>query len=250
MKHTSLILLCLLTSIAVWAGPSANLLECPKSKVDKGLWIHHTGFTINYNRSWRIPNWVAYTLYPSDTQGKVPRASDFEPDPATGTDCATNDDYRGSGWDRGHMAPAGDMKWNADAMRQSFYFSNICPQNRNLNGGDWRLLEERLRIWAQQGDTLYIVCGPLPMQHPRTIGPNKVAVPEAFFKVVLRHNRQGWSAIGFIMPNTDGKHPLSYYACSIDEVEKKTHNDFFYQLPDKLENQLEASYQINDWKWK
>ena len=98
---------------------------------------------------------------------------------------ATNADYTRSGYDKGHMAPAADMKWSPQAMEESFYFSNMCPQHPQLNRRGWKNLEEKIRDWAIADSAIIIICGPIVAKQPKTIGKNKVVVPQQFFKVVL-----------------------------------------------------------------
>lgn len=208
--------------------------------------IQHTGYTVSYNDNWRIPNWVAYELTREETMGTTARSNKFIPDPLVNGVETNTHDYSNSGYDRGHMAPAADMKWSAKAMRESFYLSNICPQLHNLNAGDWKELEERGRDWAQEEKSIYIVCGPIVGKSPKRIGINKIAVPNAFFKVFLTYGKHP-KAIGFIMKHQKGNRPLRTYAMSIDEVEKATGIDFFPSLPDKQEKELEMMNQPNDW---
>ncbi len=146
-----------------------------------------------------------------------------------------------SGYDRGHMAPAADMKWSKQAMAESFYMSNICPQNPNLNRGDWNDLEEKSRQWAKKYGAVYIACGPV-YDHgkPKRIGNNKVAVPDAFYKVILINDSKTPQAIGFLFPNKAGHKPLKKYIVTVDSVEKRTGIDFFPALPDEVENRIEA----------
>lgn len=209
--------------------------------------VEHIGYTLSFNTKHNIPNWVAYDLTSQEVAGVTPRAKHFEPDPQI-IGCPTTDDYKNSGYDRGHMAPAGDMKWSEQAMTESFYLSNICPQNHNLNGGDWKALEEHLRTMATQYEKVYIACGPIISAKPKTIGMyHQVAVPDAFFKVVLRKKGDSWSAIGFMMPNQAGHKSLNKYAMSVDDIEIITDMDFFYNLPDEIEENVESSYSLKDW---
>lgn len=209
--------------------------------------IEHTGFIVNYNQSWRIPNWVGYQLTKKETSGPEKRSNSFMADPDADGVVVSSYDYKNSGYDKGHMAPAGDMKWSPLAMTESFYFSNICPQNHNLNGGDWRLLEERCRKWAEEYDDIYIVCGPIVSSDHKTIGLNDIAVPDAFFKVILRTIADSAVSIGFIFPNASGHKPLSAYAVSVDSVELVTHMDFFSCLPDSIEEKTEKTYSLSIW---
>ncbi len=210
--------------------------------------ITHLGYTVSYNPMWKIPNWVAYELTSSETRGEVPRVNGFLPDPQVRGTRVVHKDYSNSGFDRGHMAPAGDMKWSEQAMRESFYTTNICPQNRNLNAGDWKSLEEQARDWAQRYGNVYIACGPIVSDNYTTIGRNcRIVVPEAFYKVFMRKKRSGWTTIGFVFPNKAGSRPLMTYMHTVDEVEKLTGIDFFYLLPDSIESQVEADFNVIDW---
>ena len=172
---------------------------------------------------------------------KEERTDKFLPDPDVRGAKAYSNDYTKSGYDRGHMAPAADMKWSKQAMAESFYMSNICPQNPNLNRGDWNDLEEKSRQWAKKYGAVYIACGPV-YDHgkPKRIGNNKVAVPDAFYKVILINDSKTPQAIGFLFPNKAGHKPLKKYIVTVDSVEKRTGIDFFPALPDEVENRIEA----------
>ncbi len=211
--------------------------------------IEHLGYTVSYNPQWLVPNWVAYELTNSETFGEQERSNHFKPDPLVKGDPVVTSDYSKSGYDRGHMAPAADMKWSEQAMRESFYMTNICPQTHSLNAGDWKDLEELARDWAQQYGSIYIACGPIMEANYQTIGKtHSIAVPSAFYKVFLRKIcNGGWTSIGFVMPNKAGNRPLMTYMFTVDEVEEQTGLDFFYNLPDSIESQVENSYSVSDW---
>lgn len=210
--------------------------------------IEHIGYTVSYNPNWLVPNWVAYELTVDETGGEQERSNHFKPDPLVEGDPVVTSDYSKSGYDRGHMAPAADMKWSEQAMRESFYMTNICPQLHNLNAGDWKDLEEMARSWAQQYGSIYIACGPIVEADYPTIGKtHTIAVPAAFYKVFLRQTNKGWTSIGFIMPNQAGNRPLMTYMLTVDEVEAQTGLDFFYNLPDSIEAQVESDYDISYW---
>lgn len=213
--------------------------------------LYRKGYTVSYNKETKIPNWVAWELTPEKLIERESRTDKFLPDPdLPESQAVTTDDYKRSGMDRGHMCPAGDNRWHWKAMQESFYMTNICPQNHNLNRGDWKELEEACRLWAKKEGKIYVVCGPvLYRQKHRTIGKkHKITVPEAFFKVILCTNSNPPKAIGFIYKNTSGNHPLDTYVNSVDEVERITGINFFPALPDNVEKQVEAAYNLDLWK--
>lgn len=213
--------------------------------------ITHKGFSLSYNYDWKIPNWVAYELTDVEVAGEVPRYDRFKPDPMVPKNVtAVTDDYKHSGYDRGHMAPAADMKWDEQVMKESFYLSNICPQNPNLNGGAWKDLEEQVRDLASQKGSIFVVCGPIVNNTDKTIGMNKVVVPQAFFKVLLQEEDGQLHAIGFIYENISGRKPMSTYARTIDEVEELTNINFFPSLPDEIEEKIEAEVDFSKWTVK
>lgn len=210
--------------------------------------ITHKGYTVSYNYDWKIPNWVAYELTNWEVQGEVPRYDRFKPDPMVPQGAtATTNDYKHSGYDRGHMAPAADMKWDEQVMKESFYLSNICPQNPNLNGGVWKDLEEQVRDLASQKGKIFVVCGPIVNDISNTIGENKVVVPQAFYKVLLQEENGKIHTIGFVYENVSGRKPMSTYAMTVDEVEKLTNIDFFPSLPNKIENKVESEVDFSQW---
>lgn len=227
---------------------SVAQLELPAC-TDEDIIITHAGFTLSYNNEWHLPEWVAYELTAEETTGTVERSDHFRPDPLSPQPQITTDDYRNSGYDRGHMAPAADMKWSEDAMRESFYMTNICPQNHNLNAGDWKELEELCRRWATEYGRIYIVCGPIVGSDAQFIGNNQVTVPHAFFKAILTYNNQTPQAIGFLFANKAGNRPVQTYAMNIDDLEVVIGHDLFHLLPDTVENNIEQSTQINQWTW-
>lgn len=221
---------------------SNGSLEIPTMQSSTGGQIlKRKGYTLSYNADYKTPQWVAWELTKKETKGKEGRTDKFLPDPDVRGAKAYTNDYTKSGYDRGHMAPAADMKWSKQAMEESFYLSNICPQNPNLNRGDWNDLEEKSRQWAKKHGVIYVACGPIyDTKRPKRIGNNKVAVPDAFYKVVLINAKKNPQAIGFIFPNKAGHKPLKKYIVSVDSVEKRTNIDFFPALPDEIENRIEA----------
>lgn len=228
-------------------------MEVPaEAKGKEELLLKRDGFWISYNKDRKIPNWVAWHLTAAHSRGNNQRDDMvFMEDSEVPYPRAVDDDYYGSHYDRGHMCPAGDNKWDRRALTQSFKFSNICPQNHSLNKGDWNDLEIQCRYWAREMGDIYIVTGPVFYDGvKKTIGKNKVAVPDAFFKVILCDNGKA-KAIGFVYPNRGGHKDMKEYVMSVDEIERITGIDFFPKLEDKLEEQLESATKDNMVKqWK
>ena len=227
-------------------GMPAKLKDTPE------ILLKREGFFVSYNKEWRIPNWVAWHLTASHTSGDYYRDGQlFVEDNEIPRPRATDSDYYGSTYDRGHLCPSGDNKWSKKAQEESFLFTNVCPQNHELNKGDWNDLEKQCRYWAKRQGDLYIVTGPIFYNGARnTIGRNKVAVPDAFFKVVLA-DRAKAQAIGFVYPNKSGHKDMTAYIKSIDEIEQLTGIDFFPLLDDRVENAVEAAgyrKMVDDWQ--
>ena len=221
-------------------------MEIPLMNKEQGQVIQRTGYTLSYHTKHRTPQWVAWELTKEETRGNEERTNEFQPDPDVMGAKVVTYDYSHSGYDRGHMAPAGDMKWSKKAMQESFYMSNICPQDHNLNTEDWNDLENKSREWARRYGKVYIVCGPIYNgTRNEYIGDHRVKVPDAFFKVILINHDRKQAALGFYFENKAGERPLSEYLVSVDKLEDMTGLDFFSTLPDDLENQLEKEIQKN-----
>lgn len=229
-----------------------NTVEAPKLNLEipvytypgrykKEIVLYRTGYTVSYNEYYKNPNWVAWELTREETKGETERYDKFMPDSDLPEPRVVHKDYTKSGYDRGHMAPAADMKWSKQAMIESFYMSNICPQTGNLNRGDWNDLEELCRDWAEKYGRIYIACGPIfDSKSPKRIGGHKVAVPDRFFKVVLIYNRKNPIAMGFIFRNIAHSQDIDKYMVTVDSVENVTGMDFFSKLPDNVENRIES----------
>lgn len=208
-------------------------------------------FSASYNSFTRQPNWVMWQL-----TGKhvLPKKEDVwneyrEDSEIEEKSRALLADYASSGYDRGHMCPGGDCNWNDKGRDETFLLSNMCPQNPNLNRGDWKEIEIACRKWAQKYGSIYIVCGPIffkSQEHER-IGPNKIPVPEAFFKVVLCPDSLSPKGIGFICRNTDGNRKKDFYVNSIKQVERVTGYRFFVHLDDSIKSKTFDMSEINDW---
>ncbi len=214
--------------------------------------IRHEGYTVSYNSDYRIANWVSYELTRQEAQNtKASRSNKFVPDPAVTGATALNEDYSRTGYDKGHLAPAGDMKWSLKAMQESFYFSNICPQKPGLNRGVWRELEEQCRLWASDYGPLQVATGPVIEKDLRRLGKNRVGIPKTFYKVLCMKIDGRYEAIGFLFENKDYKNSETFqqHVVSVDEVEKTTGIDFFPGLPDEIENRMEAKVNLEAWSF-
>ena len=221
----------------------------PELPAASGPVYTYTGFTIQYDEENETAAWVAYELTRSEVKGRVRRSDDYREDLKIKTGSSALEDYYKSGYDRGHLAPAGDMKWSEKAMSESFLLSNITPQHPDFNRGIWRDLEELVRKWALYNGSLLIASGPVKGKSRKTIGKNMVQVPEYFFKVIIDCMPPDYKGIAFIIPNRKCSKTLKNYAVPIDDAEKFTGLDFFYQLPDRIENRLESELDTERWFW-
>ena len=227
--------------------PAVNLHpELPK--VCKGeVVISHEGYSFLYNEEHEQASWVAYELTSEETAKAFKRTNQFKPDPSVSTLTANNADYEGSGYDKGHLAPAADMGWSSTAMAESFYYSNMSPQVPGFNRGIWKKLEERVRTWAIENNSLLIVTGPVLRKGLKTIGADRVSVPELYYKVILDNHEPEIKGIAFLIPNASQSAALQSFVVSIDSVESVTGIDFFPDFPN--EDQIEKTSTIGQWSW-
>lgn len=205
-----------------------------------GQVVHHTYYSLSYMEAHEQPEWVAYILTKKSIQvPNLKRAKDFNPDKKIKTYSANSDDYKGSGYTRGHLVPAGDMAFNEKAMNESFFMSNMSPQLRQFNNGVWRELEDNVRDWAYQSDSLYVISGPIFSKPIKQIGQrNKITVPSAFYKVILDNKTPARKAIGFIIPHELSEQRLETYMVPVSQVETITGIKFFTQMPDSKQIEL------------
>jgi endonuclease G len=211
--------------------------------------IYHKGYTVSYNLTYHVADWVAYELTAEETVPVVQRNNHFVPDPLLKSCSASIEDYKGSGYDRGHLAPSADMCYSYQTMVESFYLSNITPQAPGFNRGIWEKLERQVRQWAIDDKAVYIVTGTVLTKGLPTIGYDRITVPAYFYKVILDYTEPDIKGIGFIIPNQGSQEPLQHYAVTIDSVEKVTGTDFFYQLPQDQKRIIESAFSINKWNW-
>ncbi|MBP5474458.1 MAG: DNA/RNA non-specific endonuclease [Bacteroidales bacterium] len=223
-------------------------LEYPS--IDKGEDVaEHLGFTSSYNHQLLLPNWVAYELTAEETQGNSKGKESFSWDPKLSGRQANREDYKNDQqWDKGHMAPKADMKWSTQAYEESFYLSNICPQNHTLNARDWLTLENLARRMATKYGKVYIICGPIVTSNQYgTLGESEITIPDMFFKALLVPKNQSYSSIAFVMQNNPDHHDLSEYAMTVDSLERLINKDLFHFLNNKIEKIVESQLIFSDW---
>jgi endonuclease G len=209
----------------------------------------YTGFDLAYNESFEQASWVAYVLTRKEVEsGNEPRSDNFRSDTSIASGSAVLADYRGSGYDRGHLAPAGDMKWSRNAMSESFLLSNMSPQDPSFNRGIWKKLEQQVRMWAIEKDSLYVITGPVLSTVQSTIGENEVGVPGYYFKVLVDLSPPSHSLIAFLLPNERSAESLNQFAISVDSLERFTGYDFFSSTPDpEMVEWLEGQLDLASW---
>lgn len=223
-------------------------LEIPSSNYEVTT---HAHFALGYDEKHEQAAWVAYKLEGRETRGSAEREDRFIPDPKVRTKSARHSDYSGSGYDRGHLAPAADFKFSEKAMAESFYMSNMSPQKPRFNRGIWKELEEKVRANVRRDKAYYVVSGPvLKGGRLRKIGrKTKVSIPRYYYKILLDLEEPEIKAIAFLMKNEGSDKPLSSFVVSIDKIEEVTGIDFFPNLPDDLEKKLESSTSLKGWEF-
>lgn len=244
LKIWALILLPLLA----YAGEDFSRLA--RSPLDQQI-IQRNHYSLSYNNDHEVANWVSYSLEHYHLQACVGRTNSFREDPLVEGGSATLDDYKNSNFDRGHLLPAGDMKFEKEAMRDTFYLSNMTPQPARFNRGRWSSLETLIRAWALKYHKIWIVTGPVLTDSLPSIGrQNRVSVPHEYFKVILRKSGNTYKGMAFLM-GIDVPYPhLSSYAVSIDTIEDMTGIDFFSFLSDRTEDEVESRLNLKDWDFK
>jgi len=233
----------LLFPLVVLASPLAQ------SPIDEQI-IDRDHYSLSYNEQHEVANWVAYPLGHPQIRGCFPRSDAFRIDPLIKNGSATLEDYLNSNFDRGHLLPAGDMKFDKQAMKDTFFMSNMTPQPANFNRGRWSMLETLMRGWALKYQQIWIVTGPILKEKLASIGINKVSVPVEYFKVILRKDGSSYKGIGFLM-SVDVPYPdLVTYTLSINQIEDLSGVDFFPFLSDSIEEDVESEIDSNQWDFK
>jgi endonuclease G len=213
-----------------------------------GILVNHLFYTLSYCEKAEQAEWVAYDLSREEVYGKQQRTNNFREDPLVKTGSANLSDYKYSGFDRGHLAPAGDMKFSKTAMSESFFLSNMSPQRPAFNRGGWKNLESLFRSFAIKYGHIYIITGPVLSNDLQSIGPDSVAVPLFYYKIALDYSSSPVKTIAFLMPNKKINKDLFAYVCTVDSLETLTGIDFFSQLPNSIENKIESNHDYSKWK--
>lgn len=224
-------------------------VTCKIPYYNSGALISHNYYTLQYSEQHEQARWVAYKLFPEFLIKNAKRKNNFKTDPKILTGSATLKDYKNSGFDRGHLAPAGAMVANQNAMDESFYMSNMSPQVAGFNRGVWKHLEEQVRTWARKKDSLFVVTGPILKNIEKHIGPNNVSVPKKYYKVLLSFKNKQSSGIAFLLDNTSSKDELHTFAISIDSIEKLTGIDFNPNLNSVDEKTIEGKVDLSEWEF-
>lgn len=245
-RHFALIFVLLLVVSKLVAQPS---VWCqPKSQCGDQILLH-TGFSLKYNSQHKIADWVAYDLVPEKRKTIAGRTDNFRPDPGIcPSESAQQKDYSKSGYDRGHLAPAADMAWSKEAMSESFYFSNMAPQIPSFNRGIWKVLEDKVRKWSKTYDTLLVVAGPILHDSLPGIGPNRVSIPQHFFKAVVVYTNKKKTGIAFVIPNQGSGLPVMNFSMTIDSLEALINYNLFGCIPEQEQAEIEKKVIAADWQ--
>ncbi|MFC6097063.1 DNA/RNA non-specific endonuclease [Flavobacterium qiangtangense] len=214
-----------------------------------GAVVFHDNYSLSYNEKYEQAEWVFYELKNRNVSNNNFQRPYFIFDPKVKTQSADYRNYKNSGYDRGHLCPAGDMKFSKEAFDETFYTSNISPQKNDFNGGVWNRLEQKTRYWSQKYNDIYVVTGGILTEGLETIGREKVAVPKYFYKILMDETDGEFKMIAFLVPHESSKKPLYEFVVSVDEIEKLTGIDFFPGLPDTIENELEQRSDYKSWSF-
>jgi endonuclease G, mitochondrial len=211
--------------------------------------IHHEFYSLSYVEKQEQAEWVAYQLRSEMIKSIKFDRPFFIEDPLVKTNSADWRNYKKSGFDKGHLCPAADMKFSKKAFEDTFFTSNISPQKHDFNDGIWNTLESKVRYWAEKYGSIYVVTGGVLTNNLDHIGKENVAVPKFFYKVLLDTSRSEYKMIAFLVPSEKSDKPLYDFVISVDELEKMTRIDFYPNLPDEIESRLEKKSDYKDWSF-
>lgn len=213
-----------------------------------GAIVYHDAYTLSYSEKHEQAEWVAYELKKSDLSKNIYDRPYFNEDKSVKTKSADWRNYKNSDYGRGHLCPAGDRKYSYEAYTETFLTSNISPQDPEFNAGIWNRLEQKVRYWAEKYDGVYVVTGGILKGNLKTIGYEKVSVPNDFYKIVVDVSDGKYKSIAFIIPNKPSSKSFYEYVVSIDEIEAKTGIDFFAGLPDSIQDKMESTVDLKSWR--
>lgn len=211
--------------------------------------VNHEYYSLSYNEKYEQAEWVAYELKKSYIKNNDFKRPYFIEDSKVKTGSADWRNYKNSSYDKGHLCPAGDMEFSINAYNDTFFTSNISPQDHSFNAGIWNRLEQKVRYWATKYDGVFVITGGVLEPNLKTIGKEKVLVPNYFYKIILDNSNGEVKAIAFLMQNKKSDRPLYEFVVSIDSLEKMTGIDFFPKLDDRTENRIEKSSDYKAWSF-
>ncbi|QWX83142.1 DNA/RNA non-specific endonuclease [Cellulophaga sp. HaHaR_3_176] len=214
-----------------------------------GSIVHHNHYSLSYNEKHEQAEWVAYELNKDQLTYDDRKRPYFIEDPKVKTKSADWRNYRGSGYDRGHLCPAGDRRFSEYAYNETFYTSNISPQNNDFNAGIWNELEKKVRYWTKKYNSVYVVTAGVLENNLSSIGDEDVSVPNYFYKIVARKEGADIKALAFLFKNESSNKSLKKFLVTIDELENMTGINFFENVSDDIENKLEGKIETSGWKF-
>ena len=225
----------------------SNIPEGMLPSSSSGHIIHHDHYSLSYSEAYEQAEWVAYPLKRSHLTDDMRDRPDFIEDPKVKSKSADWRNYRGSGYDRGHLCPAGDRRFSELAYKETFYTSNISPQLSEFNAGVWNDLEKQVRIWAKNYGEITVITGGVLEPGLRTIGQEDVAVPNWYYKVVCRGAEEDFKVIAFLIPHHTLFNSYDSYMVPVDSVEDAAELDFFVEMPDEFAKRAESRINRADW---
>lgn len=227
------------TEMPQWLWPSSTTGEI----------VRHAHFALSYNEAYEQAEWVVYVLEKLHLTNDDRERPFFIEDPKVNSKSADWRNYKGSGYDRGHLCPAGDRRFSKNAYNETFYTSNIAPQDRDFNAGIWNRLEKKIRDWARKDGPLFVVTSGVLEEGLQRIGEEDVAVPKYFYKVVAKGQGENLKIIGFLFPNKEDTRELDEFLVPVDTLEKLTGIDFFAGLSEEQQTALEAGISTSGWRF-
>ncbi|WP_378185760.1 DNA/RNA non-specific endonuclease [Aquimarina sp. W85] len=233
--------------LSVTTNTSSTSKYLPSSTT--GMVINHKFYTLSYSEEHEQAEWVFYTLNKNQLRKKEYKRPYFINDPLVSTISADWRNYKKSGYDRGHLCPAGDRKFSYQAFEETFFTSNIAPQLPEFNQGIWNQLEQRVRYWTNKYDSLIIITGGVLTDRLASIGYESVSIPNYFYKIVLRKEQDRLHVIAFLIPNSNKTNALLTYQTSVQNIERLTNIDFFAGMDSDIQDKLESTIDRKAWKF-